>query len=137
MEKRMFVYTDGGARGNPGKAAIGIVILDENEHAVETFGEYVGIKTNNEAEYLAIIKALELAKKYSKKVHLQSDSELVIKQLNGEYRINKPHLKELFDKVENLEEGFEEVSYGNVPRENEYIQEADRLVNQELDKQGK
>jgi ribonuclease HI len=133
MEKRLFVYTDGGARGNPGKAAIGVVILDENERVVETYKEYVGIKTNNEAEYLAIIKALELAKKYAKKVHLQSDSELVIKQLNGEYRINKPHLQELFNKVEEMEKAFVEVSYGNVRRENEYIQEADKLVNRELD----
>jgi ribonuclease HI len=137
MEKRMFVYTDGGARGNPGKAAIGIVILDENERIVETYKEYVGIKTNNEAEYTAIIKGLELVKKYTKKVHFSSDSELVIKQINGEYRINKKELKALFDEVERREAEFVEVSYGNVPRENEYIQEADRLVNQELDKQGK
>jgi ribonuclease HI len=133
MEKRMFVYTDGGARGNPGKAAIGIIILDENERVIETYKEFFGVKTNNETEYLAVIKALELVKKYSKKVHICSDSELVIKQINGEYKIKKKELKALFDEVEKREKEFEEVSYSNVARENEYIQEADKLVNQELD----
>ncbi|OGJ21742.1 hypothetical protein A3K73_06900 [Candidatus Pacearchaeota archaeon RBG_13_36_9] len=133
MEKRLFVYSDGGARGNPGKAAIGIIILDEDGKVIEEHKEFVGIKTNNEAEYLAVIKALELAKKYSKKVHLHSDSELVVRQLNGEYKINKKELKELFEQVEKSEKEFEEVSYQNVPRENEYIQEADKLVNRALD----
>jgi ribonuclease HI len=133
MEKRLFVYTDGGSRGNPGMAAIGIVILDENEQVLETYKECVGIKTNNETEYNAIIKALELAKKYSKKVHIYSDSELVVKQLNGEYKITKDHLKLLFLEVEKMEKDFEEVSYSNVPRENEHIQEADCLVNKALD----
>ncbi len=133
MEKRLFVYSDGGARGNPGKAAIGIVILDENEQVIEKYKEKIGIKTNNEAEYLAIIKALELAKKYAKKAHLHSDSELVVRQLNGEYKINKKELKELFEQVEKAEKEFEEVSYQNVPRENEFIQQADKLVNEALD----
>ena len=129
----MFVYTDGGARGNPGKAAIGIILLDENERVVEEYKEKIGIKTNNEAEYTAVIKALELCKKYAKKVHIYSDSELVVRQLNGEYRIRKKELKELFEQVEKAEKEFEEVSYSNVKRENEFIQEADRLVNRALD----
>jgi len=134
MEKRLFVYSDGGARGNPGKAAIGIIFLDENERIIEKHKEYIGIKTNNEAEYLAIIKALEIAKKYAKKVHIHSDSELVVRQLNGEYKVKKKELKELFEQVEKIEKEFEEVSYQNVKRENEFIQQADKLVNEALDK---
>ncbi len=137
MEKRLFVYTDGGARGNPGKAAIGIIILDENDQMIEEYKEFVGIKTNNEAEYRAIIRALELCKKYAKKVHIYSDSELVVRQLNGEYKIKKKELKELFEQVEKAEKEFEEVSYQNVPRENEHMQEADKLVNKALDERGK
>lgn len=137
MEKRMFVYTDGGARGNPGPSAIGIIILDENEQIVETYREYVGIKTNNETEYTAIIRALELCKKYGKKVHIYSDSEMAVKQINGEYKIKKKELKELFLEVEKKEKEFEEVSYQNVPREHEHIQEADKLVNTTLDEEQK
>jgi ribonuclease HI len=133
MEKRMFVYTDGGARGNPGPAAIGIIILDENENIIEEYKEFVGVKTNNETEYTAIIRALELCKEHSKKVHIHSDSELVVKQLNGEYKIKKKELQELFLEVEGREKDYEEVSYENVPRENEWIQKADRLVNKALD----
>ncbi len=133
MEKRLFVYSDGGARGNPGPAAIGILILDENDKIIEKHKECVGKKTNNQAEYLAIIKALEIAAKHSKKVHCYSDSELMIKQLHGEYKIRNEELQKLFKIVEDKEKSFEEVSYGHVKRENEFIQEADKLVNQALD----
>lgn len=137
MEKRLFVYSDGGARGNPGPAAIGILILDENERIIEKHKECVGKKTNNQAEYLAIIKALEIAAKYSKKVHCYSDSELMIKQLQGEYKIRNEELQKLFKIVEDKEKAFEEVSYSHVKRENELMQEADKLVNEALDEKKK
>ena len=135
--ERLFVYSDGGARGNPGPAAIGIVILDENNHKIAEHKEYLGIKTNNQAEYLAIITALEIVSKYSKKVHFYSDSELMIKQLLGEYKIRNPVLQSLFKIVEEKEKSLEEVSYAHVRRENEFIQEADKLVNEALDEEKK
>ncbi len=131
--KRAYVYTDGGARGNPGHSAIGIVIVNEDEEIIETYKEYIGKGTNNEAEYKALIKALQLAKKHSKKIHCYSDSELLIKQILGEYKIRKQHLQKLFEQVEKEEENYQEVTYSNVRRENEFIQKADSLVNQALD----
>jgi ribonuclease HI len=135
MEKRLFVYSDGGARGNPGPAAIGVVVVDEEGKIIAGYKESIGIKTNNQAEYLAMIKAFEIAGKYSRKAHFQSDSELIIKQLLGEYKIRNKELLELFKIVEEKEKKFEEVSYQHVPRENEFIQEADRLVNKALDEE--
>jgi ribonuclease HI len=137
MEKRLFVYSDGGARGNPGPAAIGIVILDENNNKIAEHKECVGIKTNNQSEYLAIIKALEIAFNHGRRIHCYSDSELMIRQLVGEYKIRNKELQRLFETVENKEKEFEEVSYSHVKRENEFIQEADKLVNEALDERGK
>ena len=133
MEK-LFVYSDGGARGNPGKAAIGIVILDENRRELKTYKKYLGIKTNNQAEYLALITALEIAKKYAEKINCYSDSELIISQITGKYKIKNKELKRLFDLLKSKEKEFKEIFYQNVPRKNKFIQEADRLVNEVLDK---
>ena len=133
MVERLFVYSDGGARGNPGPSAIGIVLVNEKEEIIETHKEYIGIGTNNQAEYKAIIKALQIAKKYSNKLHCYSDSELMIKQLLGEYKVRQSHLQELFQEVEKQEKNYQEVTYSHVRRENEFIQKADKLVNQALD----
>jgi len=132
--EKLFVYSDGGARGNPGKAAIGIVILDENRRELKTYKKYLGIKTNNQAEYLALITALEIAKKYAEKINCYSDSELIISQITGKYKIKNKELKRLFDLLKSKEKEFKEIFYQNVPRKNKFIQEADRLVNEVLDK---
>jgi len=130
------IYTDGGSRGNPGKSAYAFLIT-EDEKIVYKTAKFIGIKTNNEAEYNAIISALEWSENNhkSKEIKLFSDSELVIKQLNGEYKIKKSHLKDLNEKINNLiEKNNFKIKFINVRRENEFIIIADLLLNEELDK---
>jgi ribonuclease HI len=134
MEKELSIYTDGGARGNPGPAAIGIVFYNEKKHLVARHKKYLGPKTNNQAEYLAVIEALRIAKKHCvEELIFHLDSELVCRQLTGEYKIKNPELKKLHAKAKALENSYSKVTYKNVPRENPHIQEADALVNETLD----
>ena len=85
VERKIIVNADGASRKNPGRASIGIILWDENRNRLDSYKVYLGIKTNNEAEYFALIKALELALEHAKsEVHVFMDSELVIKQMNGE-----------------------------------------------------
>ncbi len=123
------IYTDGASRGNPGNSAISVVII-ENNQILKEFSERIGIATNNIAEYKAIIKALELGKKYSSEIEITSDSLLVISQIRGDYKINKPHLLKLFEKVKENEKKFQQVKYHHVKRDNQFISRADYLVNQ-------
>jgi len=124
------IYTDGGSRGNPGKSACAFLVVKNNKIVLSS-SKFIGQATNNDAEYNAIVEALSQIK--AKKIHLFSDSELVVKQLNGEYKINKPELKKLWEKVIRLCEN-RKVIFSNVPRENKYITKVDYLVNLELDK---
>lgn len=127
------LYTDGGARGNPGPAAIGIVALDECGKIYKQ-KEKIGKTTNNVAEYTALIKGLNLLLKANvKEVNCFSDSELMVKQLNGEYKIKSSNLIPLFEEVERLSSRFDEIKFFHVPRTNKYIRIADALVNQALD----
>jgi ribonuclease HI len=131
----IFTNSDGGARGNPGPGAIGVIVRDEGRILTKysaRIGKYV---TNNIAEYEALIKALELASKHTnKEVTCFLDSELVVKQLLGEYRVKHPKLLELFLRVQRLQENFEKVIYKHVSRWDEFQQIADGLLNVELDK---
>jgi len=127
------VYTDGGARGNPGPAAIGIIIVDEENKILEEHKELLGVKTNNQAEYLAIIKALELALKYGSEIQCYSDSELMINQLLGRYAIKNEELKKLIQAVKEKEKMFKKVKYTHVKRNNLFIKQVDKLVNNALD----
>ncbi len=130
----LFIYTDGGSRGNPGKSAIGIVILDKNNKIILTHKEFLGIGTNNQAEYKALIKAFGLIKKFSaKNVHFFSDSELMVKQLNGKYKVNSINVKPLYEKAKSLASEYESIEFNNVRRSNEFISIADSLVNSALD----
>src|SRR3989338_11045579 len=123
---KVVVFCDGASRGNPGSAAIGIFILDEDENTLKKFKECIGVTTNNVAEYSALIKALNLAAKHTnKEVHIFMDSELFIKQLNGQYRVKTDHIQELYKKVRDNEKFFKKVVYNNVPRENKNLQIAD------------
>lgn len=136
MEK-VFSYSDGGARGNPGPAAIGVLICDEKGAMLFEQGEVIGETTNNVAEYKAVIKAFEIAHDF--KVHEithHMDSELVKKQLTGEYRLKAEHLRPLFLKVKELEKKFKKVTYVHVPREHPQMKRADRQVNRALDEAG-
>ena len=142
-KEKLIVYTDGGSRGNPGEAAIGVVIRDEKGNLTKEYGEAIGIKTNNEAEYAAVISALKkikalFGKEKAKKteVNFKMDSEFVMKQLNGEYKIEEERMQPLFIAVWNLKMDFARVTFSHVRREQN--KEADRLVNMALDsRQGK
>jgi ribonuclease HI len=127
------IYTDGGSRNNPGPAAVGIVIKDEQDKVLKKFSKYLGKKTNNQAEYLGVIEALKTAKKLKADViNLYLDSQLVVEQLNRKFKIKNEKLAPLFILVWNLSLGFKEVKYNFIPREEN--KEADFLVNECLDK---
>jgi len=122
------IFTDGGSRGNPGPAAIGIVLGNKN------FSKFIGNATNNQAEYEAVVFALEQAKKLkAKNLEINLDSELVCRQLTGEYKIKDKKMQMLFIKAWNLMRDFEKVRFNYVPREEN--KKADKLVNLMLDKQ--
>ena len=132
MGERFSLNTDGGARGNPGPSAIGGVIKDHNGKVLHQFKEYIGISTNNFAEYSALIKGLSLALENNIKVlDCYLDSELVVKQINGLYRVKDENLKLLYTKVKDLIFGFNSVSFLHVKRSENSA--ADKLVNQALD----
>src|SRR3989304_1141277 len=136
--EKLIVYTDGGSRGNPGEAAIGGVICDGGGRMIKEYGEKIGVKTNNEAEYAAVIFALKKTKALFGKektrkmeVEMRMDSELVASQLNGEYKIEEERMFPLFISVWNLKMDFAKVTFSHVRRENNRA--ADRLVNAALD----
>ena len=135
-EKKITIYTDGGARNNPGPAGVGVVILDENEKVLKEISKYLGEKTNNWAEYEAVIVGLEEAKKLGlkgKKIEFKLDSQLVQQQLTGNYKIKEPNLFEQFIKVHNFRvKDFPNVFFSHIPREKNG--EADRLANEAMDK---
>ena len=125
------IYTDGGSRGNPGKASCAYVVVKDGEIIKES-SKFLGDGlTNNEAEYNAIIEVLENI--LEKDLEIIPDSELVVKQVTGEYKINKPHLQLLNQKIQGLISG-RNVKFSNSKRENEFITRADKLVNKKLDK---
>ena len=129
------IYSDGGSRGNPGPAASAFIALSENNAILMKDARCIGSRTNNQAEYEALISALEFASKLkAEEVVCHLDSELVTQQLNGEYSVKNPKLKKLWLRVHDLEKGFKKVSYSNVPRAHPSIQAADTLVNEVLDK---
>jgi len=154
--KKLTIYTDGGARNNPGPAGIGCVLYDGNpaqcgqeKKVVQEISEYIGEATNNQAEYKAVFRAMEEVKKIieksapSHKAGRQSgpasgweldfylDSELVVKQLNREYKVKNKELAPLFMKIYNLSQQFKKVTFTHVRRE--LNKEADRLVNEAID----
>jgi Ribonuclease HI len=126
------VYTDGASRGNPGKAAIGFSIYG-NGGKLHEDSRFIGIATNNQAEYRAMLFAVEKAKEFDNEAIFHSDSELLIKQLNGTYRIKNRMLKEIFLKIKGNERSFLRVEYRNLPRENERIKSVDKRLNRLLD----
>ena len=140
--KKIIIYTDGGSRGNPGPAAIGFIFCNEKGQIFKKYSDYLGEATNNEAEYQAVILALKKFKAlFGKKlaqnteIELRSDSELLIKQLNGEYKILEPKIQSLFIAVWNLKLDFKKVKFKLISREKN--KEADQLVNEAIDNQAK
>ncbi len=136
---RYILYTDGGSRGNPGPAALGAVICNEKGEPLKKYGEPLGETTNNEAEYQALIFGLKKLKQvFGKKamaealVEVRMDSELIVNQLNHKFKIEEPNLQKLFLRVWNLMLDFGPIEFTAIPREQN--KEADRLVNEALDK---
>ena len=129
---KVIIYTDGAARGNPGPAAIGATIKDEKGNLIASISRCIGITTNNQAEYRAVIAALEQATSLgARRVELRSDSELVVKQLKGQYRVKNKALMPLHQMVKQLIGSLESFSISHVPREQNV--EADSLTNKALD----
>lgn len=127
------IQTDGGARGNPGPAGIGVVILDETDKVLEEHAKYLGVTTNNQAEYQAVLlglrRALELG---ATSVEVVADSELLVRQANGEYKVKNPEIAKRFLELKNLETQLHgRVRYRHVRRE--FNKHADKLSNKAMD----
>lgn len=129
----VIVHSDGASRNNPGHAAIGVVITDVTGQVLETISRYIGTATNNQAEYRALIAGLEAALRLgAEEARIKLDSELVVKQLKGQYRVKNTDLKPLYFKASELLSGFKKYSLVHVLRGQN--KEADRLANLALDK---
>ena len=134
--QRLLLYSDGGARGNPGPAAIAYLALTEKGETVKADSRFIGIRTNNQSEYNALIAALDFAAANKvEEVICHLDSELVAKQLKGEYNVKNFELQKLWRRAQELKRCFKKITFVNVPRTNIYIQRADALVNKTLDEQ--
>ncbi len=130
---RLITYSDGGSRGNPGPAAGGAVVKNDDGETLETVSKFLGKATNNVAEYTGIIIALEAAKRQgATEVDMRMDSELAVKQLKGEYKVKNPDLAKLFMQVHNLALGFKKVTFKHIRRE--LNTDADAAVNDCLDR---
>ena len=137
MNSKLKIYSDGGARGNPGPAAVGVLICDEKGNVLQKHQETIGEATNNIAEYTGVIVGLELARALgAREIEYFVDSELVARQLSGKYRIKTPHLQALFRQVKEKEKFFSRVTFTQIPRTHERIRYADRLVNEALNLAG-
>jgi len=141
--RKIIIYTDGGSRGNPGPSAIGVVFCNEKGQSFKKYSEYLGENmTNNEAEYQAVIFALQKFKALFGKqlvkntdIEIKSDSELLVKQLAGEYKVLEPKIQSLFLAIWNLRVDFKKVRLTLIRREKN--KEADELVNEALDNREK
>ena len=128
----VIIYTDGASRGNPGAASVGVYVIDKNEKVVAEISKRIGIQTNNVAEYSALLFGLLEAKKNNaEKVLVRADSELMVRQMKGEYKVKAEGLKSLFRQCQELAKSFVSIKYEHVPRDANH--EADRLANEALD----
>lgn len=136
--EKIITYTDGGSRGNPGPAALGVVIQNSKGETIKMFGETLGVRTNNEAEYAAIVAALKKVKALFGKnkiknmeVEMRMDSELAMKQLNGIYKVENEKIFPAYISILNYKLDFGKITFHHIPREKN--KEADRMVNEALD----
>lgn len=127
-----YLFTDGGSRGNPGQSAVAAFIFDHQQNLVDFTAKYTDIGTNNRAEYLALLNGLRLLRKNSiKEVICKLDSELVVKQVNGEYKVKDSEIQKLHDLIKEELKDFKSISFKHVPRAENHF--ADKLVNIILD----
>ncbi len=135
VHQYLISYTDGGARGNPGPAGIGVALQNKDGETVGEWSEFLGIATNNQAEYKALLLALKQAMALGAvELECRLDSELVVKQLKGEYKVKHPDLKPLFEQAKGLISQIKNVSFKHIPRE--LNKRADQLANQAMDQGG-
>lgn len=133
---KLTLYTDGGARGNPGPGGCGVVICNSQRQVIKKATKFIKKATNNQAEYEALILGLQKAKSLkASEVDCYLDSQLIVEQLNHRYKIKNPGLGSLFIKVWNLSQSFKKVNYYYIPREKN--KQADKLVNQVIDENSK
>ncbi|OGL29636.1 hypothetical protein A3D14_01310 [Candidatus Saccharibacteria bacterium RIFCSPHIGHO2_02_FULL_47_12] len=131
--KEVKLFADGGSRGNPGPSASGYVLLDMQDNVIAKNGTYLGETTNNQAEYHSLISGLhEAHKRGAKYVHVYMDSQLVINQLKGSFKVRHDGIKPVYQKAVDIASQFADVTYTHVPRE--YNKAADAMVNETLDK---
>ncbi|AKM83855.1 TPA: ribonuclease H [Candidatus Campbellbacteria bacterium] len=134
---KIIIYTDGGSRNNPGIAGAGVYITDAEGNEIKKIKKFLGIQTNNWAEYEALILGLEGVKKIlgknskSTEIEVRMDSELIVKQMKGEYRVKQPALFEQFVRVNNLKVDFSNIKFVHIPRAKNG--EADKLANEAMD----
>jgi ribonuclease HI len=133
--KKLFLYTDGGSRGNPGPSGIGVVVLDAKRKKIREVSKYIGETTNNVAEYSALVCGLEEAAALgADEIIVYIDSELLAKQLNGEYRVRDENMKVLFEKALGALKNFGSFEIKHIAREKN--KEADRLANKAINLAG-
>jgi probable phosphoglycerate mutase len=131
--RELVINVDGGARGNPGPAGYGAYVRDAAGNTVAELSEFIGIATNNVAEYRGLLAGLEYAREHqAHEVKVYSDSELIVKQMHGEYKVKSPDLKPLYEQVRRLASDLAKFSIHHVPRERNA--DADRLANQAMDR---
>ena len=131
--QKLIIHTDGGARGNPGPAGIGVVIKNEESAVLEKVSRFIGHATNNQAEYKAIIAALNCARELgAAEIDFYLDSELAVKQLQGRYKVKNKELQPLFVQVHNQSLNFKKINWQHVRRE--LNKEADALANEAMDR---
>jgi len=129
--KKIEIYVDGGSRGNPGPSGVGVVILDSSGKRLKEISRYIGEATNNIAEYNALLYGLEEALMMrTDEIVVNLDSELVAKQLTGDYRVKDPGLKPLFERAMNMLKSFKDFEIRHIKREKN--KEADKLVNRAI-----
>lgn len=126
----LIVNIDGASRGNPGPAGIGVVIIKDNLRIAE-YKEFIGKKTNNQAESTALKKALQIASAFDDEITVLSDSQLVVNQRNNKYKVRSKQLKIIYREISNLERHFKIVMYKHIPREKN--EDADLLANRAID----
>ena len=133
--KKIILYIDGGSRGNPGPAGIGVVVLDAEEKKIKDLHKYIGEATNNIAEYSALLYGLEEAATLgADEIVVHMDSELVVKQLHGEYKVKDENIKVIFEKVVSILKKFKSFEIKHIDRSKN--KEADKLVNKAINLAG-